>query len=113
MFLTVISHILLLASVLTALVALRGPDPWARLLGYTLVSSKINMLVIVLALTTGYSFYLDIALVYIVLSYIGILVLADYMAGRGSTSTVDILDQSSLDSEFAAGLEVVQEDGGA
>ncbi|MCL2595290.1 MAG: monovalent cation/H+ antiporter complex subunit F [Promicromonosporaceae bacterium] len=83
MFLTVISYILLTASVATAAVALRGRDPWARLLGYTLVASKVNMLVIVLALATGMSFYLDIALVYIVLSYIGVLVLADYMSGRG------------------------------
>ena len=82
MFLTIVSAVLLLASIASGLVALQGTDPWARLLGYTLVSSKVNMLIIVLALVTEHSFYLDIALVYIVLSYVGVLVLADYMTGQ-------------------------------
>lgn len=86
MFLTVIAYVLLGASVLTSFVALRGEDPWSRLLGYTLIASKVNVLIVVLALMVGNSFYLDIALVYIVLSYIGVLVLADYMAGRGANA---------------------------
>ncbi|GAB2469662.1 monovalent cation/H+ antiporter complex subunit F [Xylanimonas ulmi] len=84
MFLTVVSFVLVAASVLTGVIVLRGSDPWNRLLGYCLVAGKVNMLVIVLALVTGQSFYLDIALVYTLLSYVGVLVLADYMAGRGS-----------------------------
>ncbi|WP_425953717.1 monovalent cation/H+ antiporter complex subunit F [Xylanimonas sp. McL0601] len=83
MFLTVISLVLVIASVLSGVVVLRGTDPWNRLLGYTLVAGKVNMLVIVLALATGHSFYLDIALVYTLLSYIGVLALSDYMAGKG------------------------------
>ncbi len=82
MFLTIISWILLLASVASGFIALQGSDPWSRLLGFTLVSGKVNMLVIVLAMASEHSFYLDIAIVYIVLSYVGVLVLADYMAGR-------------------------------
>ncbi|QAY62627.1 hypothetical protein ET495_04445 [Xylanimonas allomyrinae] len=84
MFLSVVSYTLLLASVLTGVVVLRGSDPWSRLLGYCLVAGKVNMLVVILALVTGHSFYLDIALVYTLLSYVGVLVLSDYMAGRGS-----------------------------
>lgn len=82
MFLTIISWILLLASVASGFIALQGSDPWSRLLGFTLVSGKVNMLVIVLAMASEHSFYLDIVIVYIVLSYVGVLVLADYMAGR-------------------------------
>jgi len=83
-YLTIISWVLIVASVATAATALTGGDPWSRLLGLTLISAKINMLVIVLALAADTSFYLDIALVYVVLSYIGVLVLADYMAGKGA-----------------------------
>ena len=83
MFLTVVSFVLVIASVLSGIVVLRGANPWNRLLGYTLVAGKVNMLVIVLALATGQSFYLDIALIYTLLSYIGVLVLSDYMAGKG------------------------------
>lgn len=90
MYLTIISAILLLASVASGVVALQGRDPWARLLGYTLVSSKVNMLIIVLALATEHSFYLDIALVYIVLSYIGVLVLADYMVGQATAYAPEV-----------------------
>jgi len=89
-FLTIISAILLLASAATGAVALRGSDPWARLLGYTLVSSKVTILIIVLALATEHTFYLDIALVYTVLGYIGVLVLADYMAGQSTAYAPEV-----------------------
>lgn len=90
MFLTIVSATLLLASIASGFVALQGSDPWTRLLGYTLVSSKVNMLIIVLALLTEHSFYLDIALVYIALSYVGVLVLADYMAGRKPAAAPEV-----------------------
>lgn len=82
MMLTVISYVLATACVLTAVVVLRGSSAWSRLLGYCLVAGKVNMLVVVLALLTEQSFYLDVALVYTLLSYVGVLVLAQYMAGK-------------------------------
>ncbi|ACZ30864.1 multiple resistance and pH regulation protein F [Xylanimonas cellulosilytica DSM 15894] len=82
MILTVVSYVLATACVLSGIVVLRGTNAWSRLLGYTLVASKVNMLVVVLAQVTGRTFYLDIALVYTLLSYVGVLVLSQYMAGK-------------------------------
>ena len=82
MMLTIISYVLATSCVLTGFLVLRGPSAWSRLLGYSLVAGKVNMLVVVLGLLTGRSFYLDIALVYTLLSYVGVLVLSQYMTGR-------------------------------
>jgi multicomponent Na+:H+ antiporter subunit F len=85
-FLTVMSLLLVIAAIFSGFFAIRGKKRWTRMLGMTMVSSKINMLIILFALQTGNSFYLDIALVYILLSYIGVLVLANYMAQKGNAS---------------------------
>jgi len=73
----------MIASFFSSFVVLVGKNKWERLLGSSLVSVKINMLIMVYALITNKTYYLDIALVYIILSYIGVTVLADYMVGRG------------------------------
>jgi multicomponent Na+:H+ antiporter subunit F len=80
--LTVVSYVLATACVLSGVVVLRGSNAWSRLLGYCLVAGKVNMLVVVLGLQSGRTFYLDIALVYTLLSYVGVLVLSQYMAGK-------------------------------
>ena len=79
MFLYTMIFALLAASLLSCLIVLLGKDKWERFLGFAMVSAKINMLIVIWALMTNKSFYLDIALVFIVLSYIGIIVLANYM----------------------------------
>ncbi|MDR0482868.1 MAG: hypothetical protein LBH13_06925 [Cellulomonadaceae bacterium] len=86
MFLSIVTVVLLLASLGSAVLVLWGASRWTRLLGYVLVASKVNMVIIVLATATGYTFYLDIAVVYILLSFIGTLVLANYMANKGGVS---------------------------
>jgi len=83
MFLDFIILLLTIAGVLSSLIVIRGRDKWKRLLGVTMVSSKINLIIIVLALATGRTFYLDVALVYVILSYIGVNVIADFMIERG------------------------------
>jgi len=80
MFLNWMINILLIVSVLSGLIVLFGKNKWERFLGYAIVSAKVNMLVVLWALITGKTFYLDIALVFIMLGYIGIIVLAKYMA---------------------------------
>lgn len=79
MFLYGMIFALLAASLLSCFVVLLGKDKWEKFLGYAMVSAKINMLIVIWALMTNKTFYLDIALVFIVLSYIGIIVLANYM----------------------------------
>ena len=85
MFLDIIIVLLMIASLFSSLVVLKGKNKWEWLLGCSLVSAKVNMLIIVYALISNRTFYLDIALVYIILSYIGITILADYMVGRRKT----------------------------
>jgi len=82
MFLNIIIILLMIASAFSSLVVLKGKNKWEWLLGCSLVSAKINMLIIIYAFISNKTFYLDIALVYVILSYIGITVLADYMVGR-------------------------------
>jgi len=82
LYLYIILIILIVAALLSSIIVLRGHDKWERLLGYTLVSAKVNMLIIVFAMIANRSAYLDVALVYIILSYIGISVLAKYMVER-------------------------------
>lgn len=85
MFLDIIIILLMIASVLSSFIVLLGRDKWERLLGVSLVSAKINMLIIVYALISNRTYYLDIALIYIILSYIGTSVLADFMVRRRKT----------------------------
>jgi len=80
MFLNWMIYTLLIVSVLSGLIVLFGKNKWERILGYAIVSAKVNMLVALWALITGKTFYLDIALVFIMLGYIGVIVLANYMA---------------------------------
>lgn len=82
MFLDIIITLLLIASLLSSLVVLMGKNKWERLLGCSLVSAKINMLIIVYALISNKTFYLDIALIYMILSYVGTSVLANFMVRR-------------------------------
>ena len=79
MFLDWMIFILLILSVLSGGVVLFGNGKWERFLGYAMVSAKVNMLIILWALATDKTFYLDIALVFLMLGYVGIIVLAKYM----------------------------------
>ena len=71
--------IILLITVGSSFLVVAGHDKWERLIGFSLVSAKINMAIVLFSLITERSFYLDIALVLIILSYIGVKVIADFM----------------------------------
>ncbi len=71
---------------LTTLSALRiriGPTVWDRLLGLNLATSKLVMLVVLIASVRKQSMLLDIAIVYALLGFIGITFLSIYIQGRG------------------------------
>ncbi|MDR2703776.1 MAG: hypothetical protein LBB58_05495 [Cellulomonadaceae bacterium] len=80
---------LAVAAAIAGLALIRGPSKWKRLLGYNLVSAKITMIIIILAVSSGNTFYLDIALIYVLLSYIGIIALADYIVERNKKDKVN------------------------
>ena len=70
---------LLIASIIFSFSILKARNKWKRLLSYSLVSAKIIMIIVLYALFTETSFFLDVAIIYGLLSYIGIIVLANYM----------------------------------
>lgn len=82
MFYDLMILLLTLAGILSSLIVIKGKNRWKRLLGMSLISVKINMIMIIMAFATGRSFYLDIVLVYVILSYIGVNVIADFMIKR-------------------------------
>ncbi|TVQ25166.1 MAG: pH regulation protein F [Spirochaetaceae bacterium] len=62
-----------------------GPTIWDRLLGLSLISSKIVMAIIVLASLLDRTFVLDIAIVYSLLGFIGSVLVARFLE-RGKES---------------------------
>ena len=79
MFLQLAITALLIASIVFSFSIIIARNKWKRLLAYSLVSAKIIMIIVLYALFTEITFFLDVAIVYGLLSYIGVIVLANYM----------------------------------
>lgn len=79
MFLQLAIAAILVASIVFSFSILFAQNRWKRLLSISLVSAKIIMIIVLYALLTDTAFYLDVAIIYALLSYIGIIVLANYM----------------------------------
>ncbi len=72
--------------VLTLLSALRiliGPSIWDRLLSLNLVTTKLVILIILYASIKKLPYLLDIALVYVLLSFTGTLFISVYVQRKG------------------------------
>jgi len=78
-FLELMIILLLVASIMFSLTIFFTGNKWKRLLSFSMVSAKIIMLIVLYALLTDVTFYLDVVLVYALLSHIGIIVIANYM----------------------------------
>jgi len=63
----------------------RGPTPWDRLLAYNTASNRIVALLAIGAVISNQAFLLDVAVVYIALSVVGIIILARSMERSGGT----------------------------
>ena len=53
-----------------------GPTIWDRLLGLNLITSKIIMLLVVLAYVVDKTYILDFAIIYALLGFIGVMFIA-------------------------------------
>lgn len=60
-----------------------GPTLWDRLLGLNLVSSKLIMLLVLLASLKQETYMLDLSLTYALLGFIGMIFLSLYIQGKG------------------------------
>lgn len=78
--------ILLILSVLTlasAALIFIGPSMADRLLGLSLMSSKLIMMIIIYALIKNKSFYVDIALIFSLLGFIGTIFIGNFILKKG------------------------------
>jgi multisubunit Na+/H+ antiporter MnhF subunit len=67
---------------ITALSSVRviiGPTPEDRLIGLNLAASQVLAILVLLAVRQDQAIYLDVALVYAILGYIGILAIARHL----------------------------------
>ena len=80
-------YILIIIFILIILVFIRtliGPTIWDRLLGFNMISSKIIMAIVIYSVTTRHSYYLDVALAYSMLGFIGTIIIARFIEKRGN-----------------------------
>lgn len=81
MFSIIILLILLLS--LSLIRILLGPSLWDRLLGLNMVASKLLALIVLYASYKERSMYLDLAIVYALLGFVGIIFLSIYVQRKG------------------------------
>lgn len=79
MYLTAMIFALLIASIIFSASILLSKNKWKRLTAYSLISAKIIMIIVLYAMLTETTFFLDVAIIYALLNYIGIIVLANFM----------------------------------
>jgi len=63
--------------------AILGPTVWDRILGLNLLSSKIVMIIVVFAFLLEKSYLLDIALIYALFGFVGVVMIARFVEKRG------------------------------
>jgi len=59
-----------------------GPTPEDRLIGLNLVVSQVVGILVVMAVKFERYIYLDVALVYAILGFVGVMAIAKYLAGK-------------------------------
>ncbi|SIQ48880.1 multicomponent Na+:H+ antiporter subunit F [Alkalispirochaeta americana] len=59
-----------------------GPSVADRMVGLTVVASQVLGLLVLIAVDQGLTFYLDVALVYDIFGFIGILAITRYVGNR-------------------------------
>lgn len=60
-----------------------GPTIWDKLLGLNLFSSKVIMLIVLYALISNKAYLLDVAIVYVLLGFISIVFIANFIQKKG------------------------------
>jgi len=74
-----IIEMLILCSLIPVLILLwRGPTAWDRLLAYNTASNRIVIVVCLVAVATRQSVYLDVAIGYAALSFLGVVIISRF-----------------------------------
>lgn len=79
----IITHILIVVAMFTAIRILIGPTVWDRLLAFNLLSSKLIMIIVMCAIIFEKNFLLDIALTYALLGFVSTLFIARFVKDKG------------------------------
>lgn len=82
-FYSIILSILVIYIVIVVVRIIMGPTIWDRLLGFNMISSKIIVSIVILAILLDKSFLLDIALVYAVLGFLSTVLIARFIERSG------------------------------
>jgi len=81
------AYCLIILSLLGSIVIIRmimGPTIWDRLLTYNQLSSKVVIGIVFYGIITAQTFYLDIAIVYTLFSFISSVFIARFIRERGA-----------------------------
>lgn len=62
---------------------IKGPTIWDRILTFNLLSVMVILLIVFYANDTEYSYLIDIAIVYALLGFIGIVFISRFVQGKG------------------------------
>lgn len=74
----------ILLTVMSTFRIIIGPTIWDRLLGLNLVTTKLIMIIVLIASLRQESFLLDIAIIYALLGFIGITFMSIYIQTKGA-----------------------------
>jgi len=80
--LDVVIFVLIAISVLSMIRVIIGPTHEDRLIGLNLAVSQVLAILVITAVKFDRSIYLDVALVYAILGFLGILAIARYLGGQ-------------------------------
>lgn len=78
-FFYVVLGIIMVLIILALVRTLIGPTMWDRLLGFNMISANIVLCIVILAFMLDTSYFLDIALAYAVLGFIGTILIARFL----------------------------------
>jgi multicomponent Na+:H+ antiporter subunit F len=77
-------EILLLVSLVPGLLLLwRGPTPWDRLLAYNSSANRVIVAVCLVAVVSGETMLLDVAIGYAALSFLGVVIISRFLERGG------------------------------
>ena len=80
---TIFISILGFLTVLSAIRMIIGPSIWDRLLSLNLLTSKVIMILVLIAVLFNETYILDLAIVYALLGFVGVMFIAISVQKRG------------------------------
>jgi len=81
---TVIITVLGMTASLALYRVIFGPTPWDRLIGVNLISSKVVMIMVAVAVFFDRRIYLDVAMVYAIIGFVSIIAISKFLERRGN-----------------------------